>query len=128
MPIASFSTLLLATVLAGPALWHSFVIHDLDPTTALIRFLIAVPLAAAMIMLVGSLMRWYRPEDDDERSPLRVLAIAGDPVPQRRTTDQRDGEPSDQPGSGSPAATDQAAVESPPGGPQAVERRESASG
>ena len=43
------STLLVATAMSGPVLWHAMVQHDLDPTTAMERFLIAVPVSALML-------------------------------------------------------------------------------
>lgn len=92
MRVASFSTLLLAAVLSGPALWRCFVTQDIDQRTALVRFLIAIPVAAIMIGLLHSLTAAYTPkEDDTERRPLRVTAVAGEPMPQRRATDQPDG-------------------------------------
>ena len=35
-------TLLFAALISGPALWHAFVQHDLDASSALERFLIAI--------------------------------------------------------------------------------------
>ncbi len=93
MRLASFSTLLLASVLAGPALWHGFVARDLDSTTALLRYLIAIPVAAIMIAVLRSIVTGY--QRDGEREPLRVRAVTGEPMAQRRSTDQADptGEP-----------------------------------
>jgi hypothetical protein len=51
-------TLLLAVVLDSPALWHAFVVQDLDYATALTRYLIAVVVAGLML----SLMRWLASE------------------------------------------------------------------
>jgi hypothetical protein len=45
------STLLLAALMASPALYQAFVTQTLDVEDALIRFLIAVPVA--MVMLAG---------------------------------------------------------------------------
>ena len=56
---ARFSTLLLAAVLAGPALWQAFVLGDLDVSTALLRYLIAVLVAAVMLALFRMLVRVY---------------------------------------------------------------------
>jgi hypothetical protein len=89
--LASFSTLLLALLLAGPALWHGFVTRDLEYTTALIRLLIAVPVAGIMIMILRGLTGGYR--STKGRSTIRATAITGQPIPRRRTTDS--GEESD---------------------------------
>jgi hypothetical protein len=43
------SVLALAVLLSSTALWSAFVDGSLDVTTALIRFLIAVPVAALMV-------------------------------------------------------------------------------
>lgn len=57
---ARFSVLLLATVLASPALWQAFVVGDLDLDTALLRYLVAVIVAAVMLAIVRSLYNAYR--------------------------------------------------------------------
>lgn len=85
MYLGRFSTLLLAFVLAGPALWHGFVTKDLAVTTALIRLLIAVPVAAIMIAAVRSLTSGYRQPDRPE--PVRAEAVTGPPLASRRATD-----------------------------------------
>jgi hypothetical protein len=50
--------LVLAVLLSSTALWSAFVDGSMDVTTALIRFLIAVPVAAVMVyafnVVVGS--------------------------------------------------------------------------
>jgi hypothetical protein len=51
MALVRPAVLLLATGMTAPALWHAFVTEDLDVTSALTRFLIAVP--AAMLMLAA---------------------------------------------------------------------------
>ncbi|GAA3397730.1 hypothetical protein [Cryptosporangium minutisporangium] len=56
---ARFSVLLLAAVLAAPALWQAFVVGNLEVDTALIRYLIAVVLAAAMLGFLQMLWRIY---------------------------------------------------------------------
>lgn len=93
MRLASLSTLLLATVLAGPALWRCFVTHDIDQRTALLRLLIAIPVAGVMIGVLRALVMAYTPKDrDDGRAPLRVEAVAGEPMPQRRAANEPAGE------------------------------------
>ena len=73
------STLLLATAMSGPALWHALVQHDLDGTVAMERFLIAVPVAALMLHGLRSLTASYvrhriatapvRKEDKEVKEP-----------------------------------------------------------
>jgi hypothetical protein len=58
--LISPSTLLLAAVLSSPALYHGFVVRDQDVTSALIRFLIAVPVAVVMIAVLHALTSGYR--------------------------------------------------------------------
>ncbi|MFL6145734.1 MAG: hypothetical protein ACJ72N_28205 [Labedaea sp.] len=55
-----FSTLALAAVMSAPSMWQAFVAESLDPTSALLRFLIAVPLAAVMLALPRAVVRHYR--------------------------------------------------------------------
>jgi len=43
------STLLLATAISAPAIWSVAVTHHLDATSAMERFLIAVPVSALML-------------------------------------------------------------------------------
>lgn len=85
MLIASFPTLLLATVLAGPAIWHAVVTQDLDPLTALIRYLIAIPVAALMLAFVRALTNGYERKNS---SPLRVKAVTGSPLLPSRPSGQ----------------------------------------
>ena len=51
------SVLVLAVLLSSTALWSAFVDGSLDVTTALIRFLIAVPVAAAMVFAFNLVLR-----------------------------------------------------------------------
>ncbi|HEX2902196.1 MAG TPA: hypothetical protein VHO01_01955 [Jatrophihabitans sp.] len=53
------STLLIAVVLSSTALWSGFVTGSMSVTTALIRFLIAVPIAAAMTFALQAITRSY---------------------------------------------------------------------
>ncbi|MFI5953565.1 hypothetical protein [Cryptosporangium sp. NPDC051539] len=57
---ARFSVLLLAGVLASPALWQAFVVGNLDVDTALLRYLIAVIVAAVMLAIVRSIYHAYQ--------------------------------------------------------------------
>jgi hypothetical protein len=70
MRLGSPATLALAVAIAAPALWHAFVVQDLPPSTALLRFLIAVPVSAAMLAVLRALTAPYR------RPPERIQAVA----------------------------------------------------
>lgn len=85
MQLGRFSTLLLACLLAGPALWNAFVTKDLAVTTALTRLLIAVPVAAIMLAAIRALTRSYRAHERPE--PVRAEAVTGPPLASRRATD-----------------------------------------
>lgn len=67
MGLAEPSTLGLAALISAPALWHGFVQHDLDPQTALIRFLVAVPVSAIMLSVFRSVIAGYRPPPKSRR-------------------------------------------------------------
>jgi hypothetical protein len=51
------SVLALAVLLSSTALWSAFVDGSLDVTTALIRFLIAVPVAGLMVYAFNLVVR-----------------------------------------------------------------------
>lgn len=53
------SVLLVALLLSSTALWSGFVTGSMSVTTALIRFLIAVPVAALMVYAFNSIVRQY---------------------------------------------------------------------
>lgn len=53
------STLLIAVVLSSTALWSGFVTGSMSVTSALIRFLIAVPVAAAMTFAFRMIVAGY---------------------------------------------------------------------
>jgi len=53
------SVLGLAILLSTPALWSAFAAGSLEITTALIRFLIAVPVAALMLSLLRMVTASY---------------------------------------------------------------------
>jgi hypothetical protein len=53
------SVLGLAVLLSMPALWAAFAAGSLGITTALIRFLVAVPVAALMLMLLRKVTAGY---------------------------------------------------------------------
>lgn len=44
--------LMLALVLSTPSLWRAFAAGSMDPATALLRFLIAIPIATAMLLML----------------------------------------------------------------------------
>jgi len=97
--MARFSTLFLALLIASPALYAGFVTHQLNVQTALLRLLIAVPVAAVMLALFRMITGGYgKPAEQpkktpgngetDQNDPLKAEAVAGDPFPQRRTEDR----------------------------------------
>lgn len=53
------SVLLLALTLTSPALWSALVTGSMSVTTALLRFLIAVPVAAGMLVLLRMVTASY---------------------------------------------------------------------
>jgi hypothetical protein len=60
MYVARWSTLLVAALMASPALWQAFVLQSLDPIEAFTRFLIAVPVAAIMLAVLRGMAAGYR--------------------------------------------------------------------
>jgi len=52
--------LVLAALMAGPAIWRAFVEQTLDVQSALLRYLIAVPIAAVMLALLRVIVESYR--------------------------------------------------------------------
>jgi succinate dehydrogenase/fumarate reductase cytochrome b subunit len=90
MGLARFSTLFLALLIASPALYSAFVTKELDPTTALLRYLIAVPVAAIMLAAVRAVTRDFGQNQehdakDKKDATVRVEAIAGEPMARRST-------------------------------------------
>jgi len=99
MGLARFPTLFLALLIASPALYSAFVTKELDPTTALLRFLIAVPVAAVMLAVVRMVTQDFgkdkEPEAKDQKDvTVRAEAIAGEPMA-RRSTDATTEHPAD---------------------------------
>jgi hypothetical protein len=85
MQIARLSTLLLAVALASPALYSAFVMHELETRSALLRLLIAIPVAAIMLAVLRSLADGYQ-KANSAKKPLHAEAVAGEPL-NRRATD-----------------------------------------
>jgi uncharacterized membrane protein YedE/YeeE len=85
--LARFSTLLVALLIASPALYGAFVKHTLDPMSAFIRLLIAVPVAAVMLAVLRLITGGYG--RDKQQSPsgpqpaIRAEAITGEPMTRR---------------------------------------------
>ena len=69
------SSLLLGAVLSAPALWHAFVTGQLDVTTALIRFVLAVLVASVLLAILRFVTAGYG---------------RGEAGPRRRASDQAD--------------------------------------
>lgn len=55
-----YSTLVLAILISAPALWQGFVTGEVSTTTALVRFLIAVPVSAVLLGVLRTLVDHYR--------------------------------------------------------------------
>ncbi|GAA3448020.1 hypothetical protein [Planomonospora venezuelensis] len=95
--LANPLTLLIALVLAGPALWHAFILEDLDIATALIRYLAAVVVSALMLGVLRRITSSYGPPDEPEDGaktnggPM-VTTVSVDRIPaeSRRATDRAD--------------------------------------
>src|SRR5687768_7554659 len=96
--MARFSTLALALTLASPALWAALVTRTMDLRTALIRLLIAIPVAALMLGVVRLVTSDYGRDDKKKKSragrtgedepALRAEAVAGEPFTPKRRSDE----------------------------------------
>ena len=75
-----YSTLALAAVMTVPALWQAFVTESLDPTSALVRFLIAVPIAAVLLALPRAVIEHYR-RQRPQQEPVQAEASRTDHAP-----------------------------------------------
>ena len=84
------STLLVAALMDAPAIYHWLVVKDMPADTAMLRFLICVPVAAVLLMIWHLVIDPYRRKG----APLRATAQRLDtddqeePPYTRRTTDQ----------------------------------------
>jgi hypothetical protein len=85
------STLLAAALIDGPAIYHAFVVKDMPADTAMLRYLICVPIAAALLLIWHTIIDPYRRKG----APLRATAQRLDTEdpddpnqpPTRRSTD-----------------------------------------
>lgn len=96
MPVTSLPTLLLALVFDAPALWHAFVLQDLDVATALTRYLIAVAVSALMIGALRRITASYGAEDPSEAGEKDgAVSVSVDRVhsPGRRAADRTEPPP-----------------------------------
>ena len=59
MALSSPRTLTLAALLDSPAFWAAYVDHDLSASNAWLRFLLAVPVSAAMLAVLRELTGGY---------------------------------------------------------------------
>jgi hypothetical protein len=71
------SALGLAVLLSTPALWSAFVMGSMEMTTALIRFLIAVPVAALMLTLLRMVTAGYSRQALRKQVAATIAARAG---------------------------------------------------
>jgi hypothetical protein len=74
------STVLLALAISSPALWQALVTGTLPVTDALIRFLIALPVAIVMLSALRALTAGYRVRAAKAAGPLGLRGHAT-PVP-----------------------------------------------
>jgi hypothetical protein len=81
MQFATFPTLLLAAVIDSPALYGAFVSGTMDPTTALVRYLIAVVVSAIMLAMLRSMATGYL-------STPKPAPAEAEPGAARRSTDE----------------------------------------
>jgi phosphotransferase system glucose/maltose/N-acetylglucosamine-specific IIC component len=88
---ARFSTLLLAAILASPALYQAFVIGDLDIFTALVRYLIAILVAAVMIGLFRMLTRAYHEAHARRERDAELDRMRAEIEERRRANDRAEG-------------------------------------
>jgi hypothetical protein len=79
MSLSRPSTLALAAAIDAPALWHAFALHDLPESTALLRYLIAVPVSAVMLAVLRALTTPYR--KPAEAPAIRAVAERLDDTP-----------------------------------------------
>jgi hypothetical protein len=87
--LARWSVLLTAAAITAPALWAAFVTHEATPDTALLRFLIAVPVAGVMLGILRMVTASYGRHD--RRAAIRAVAERLDAArgdPNRRATDR----------------------------------------
>jgi hypothetical protein len=82
--LARPSTVAVAVLIDSPALYDAFVQHTLDQSAALVRFLIAVPVSAAMLAVLRAITAPYR-------RPGRTIRAVAERLdaPDRRSADGR---------------------------------------
>jgi hypothetical protein len=66
--LARMPALLLAALLDSSALWQAFVTHTMDYPTALVRYLVAVVVAAVMLSLLRGLTNGYLRANENART------------------------------------------------------------
>ncbi|MDQ1646004.1 MAG: hypothetical protein QOJ50_2188 [Cryptosporangiaceae bacterium] len=85
MNIATPSTLLLAALVDSPAIYSS-AMGTMDPSTALFRYLIAIPVCGLMLAFLRSITKSYQ----DERQRLEEDAAAEAAAQERAERDERE--------------------------------------
>lgn len=68
-PLLRPLTVLMAALMASPALWAGFVTGKLDVRSAMIRFLVAVPVAMLMLAGMRALTASYRRAQNPKPAP-----------------------------------------------------------
>jgi len=61
---------MVAALIDSPAIYHAFIVKDMPANTAMLRYLICVPIAAALLMTWHTIIDPYRRKG----APLRVSA------------------------------------------------------
>ncbi len=73
MALVRPSTMLLAGVIAAPAIYHAAVTHELPGADALFRYLIAVPVAAALLAVLRKVTAGYGRQERTVRAAAERL-------------------------------------------------------
>jgi hypothetical protein len=71
------SVLWVAMLLSAPAMWSGFVTQTMGATEALVRFLIAIPVAALMLALLRTVTANYGKRAAKRSAPDGAAASAG---------------------------------------------------
>jgi hypothetical protein len=81
MALVRPGALVLAAAIDAPAIYHAAVVHDLPGSTALLRFLIAVPVAAGMLAVLRAMTTPYRQPDTRIHAVAERLDADDEPPP-----------------------------------------------
>ena len=76
MTLASPAALALGALVVSPALYQAFVTEEMDPATALIRLLIAVPVCGLMLSCLNVLTGAYHRKHLEHQEDVRQAEVA----------------------------------------------------